>query len=122
MYQTDSVDSIGKTSEEIKLVLFYIPCPDKSTAENIARVLLNEKLVGCANILAGMDSFYWWQGKIESSSEFILLLKTFITPQVQERISQRVAEIHPYEIPCIMTLPVSGINEPYRKWLEESMK
>jgi periplasmic divalent cation tolerance protein len=86
-----------------KLILFYIPCPDKSTAENIAKVLLNERLVGCANIVSGMESFYWWEGKIETNSECILLLKTFNSPQVQEKISQRVAKIHPYEIPCILT-------------------
>lgn len=104
------------------MILFYIPCPNKSSAENISRTLLKEKLVACANIIPGMDSMYWWEGKIETSSEHILILKTLKTPNAQERITKRVVELHPYETPCVMTLPVLEINESYKKWLEESLK
>ncbi|MGZ3774735.1 MAG: divalent-cation tolerance protein CutA [Pseudobdellovibrionaceae bacterium] len=104
------------------MLLFYIPCPDKDCAENISRTLLMEKLVACANIIPGMQSIYWWQGNIETSSEHILLLKTLKTPDAQERIAKRVSELHPYDVPCVMTLPVLGINESYKKWLEESLK
>lgn len=104
------------------MILFYIPCPDKASAEQIAQTLLNEKLVGCANIIPGMESLYWWQGKIESSSEHILLLKTPKTSDAQSIVTKRVLELHPYEVPCVMTLPNAGINESYKKWLEESLK
>lgn len=104
------------------MILFYIPCPDKPSAETIARALLEEKSVGCANIIPGMESMYWWEGKIETSSEYILILKTLKTPDAQERITKRVQELHPYDVPCVMTLPVLGINESYKKWLEESLK
>ncbi|HEY1078724.1 MAG TPA: divalent-cation tolerance protein CutA [Bdellovibrio sp.] len=104
------------------MLLFYVPCPDKATAEKIARTLLEEKIVGCANIIPGMESMYWWQGKIEASSEYILLLKTLKTSDAQNRITNRVQELHPYEVPCVMTLPVLGINESFKNWLEESLK
>lgn len=104
------------------MVLFYIPCPDKATAENMARTLLEEKLVGCANIIPGMESMYWWEGKIATSSEYILILKALKTSDAQERVTKRAQELHPYDVPCVMTLPVLGINESYKKWLEESMK
>lgn len=104
------------------MILFYIPCPDKTSAEKIARNLLEEKLVGCANIIPGMESMYWWEGKIETSSEYILILKTVKTSDAQERITKRVLELHPYQIPCVMALPVLGINDSYKKWLEESQK
>ncbi|KHD87090.1 MAG: divalent cation tolerance protein [Bdellovibrio sp. ArHS] len=104
------------------MLLFYIPCPDKNTAQKIARTLLEEKLVGCANIVSGMESMYWWEGKIETSSEHILILKALKTSDAQERITKRVMQLHPYEVPCVMTLPVLGINDSYKKWLEESMK
>lgn len=104
------------------MILFYVPCPDKSSAENISRTLLKEKMVACANIIPGMESLYWWEGNIETTSEHILILKTLKTSDAQERITKRVRELHPYEVPCIMTLPVLGINESYKKWLEESIK
>lgn len=104
------------------MLMFYIPCPDKDTAESLAQTLLKEKLIGCANIVRGMESFYWWQGQIDRSSEYVLILKTAEFPNAQQIITQRAEELHPYEIPCIMTLPVLGINESYKKWLEESLK
>lgn len=104
------------------MMLFYIPCPDKNSAENIARTLLEEKIVGCANIIPGMESIYWWEGKIETSAEYILILKTLKTSDAQETVTKRVMELHPYKAPCVMTLPVLGINESYKKWLEENLK
>ncbi|NUN05489.1 MAG: divalent-cation tolerance protein CutA [Bdellovibrio sp.] len=104
------------------MLLFYVPCPDKATAEKIAQTLLQEKIVGCANIIPGMESMYWWQGKLETSSEYILLLKALKTSDAQNRITNRVQELHPYEVPCVMTLPVLGINGSFKNWLEESLK
>lgn len=102
------------------MILFYIPCPDKTCAEKIARTLLEEKLIGCANIIPGMESMYWWEGKIETSSEYILILKVLKTSDAQDLVTKRVKELHPYDVPCIMTLPVLGINPEYKKWLEET--
>lgn len=106
--------------------LFYIPCPDQSTAENISRTLLEEKLIGCANILPGMTSLYWWEGKIEKSSECVLILKVAegsdlsSAPDRLAALEKRVLELHPYSVPCVMRLPVAAINPSYKKWLEES--
>ena len=88
------------------MILFYIPCPDKACATKIAKTLLEEKLVGCANIIPGMESMYWWEGKIETSSEHILILKVLKTSDAQDLVTKRVKELHPYEVPCIMTIPV----------------
>lgn len=104
------------------MILFYIPCPDKTSAENIGRTLLNEKLIACANILPGMESIYKWEGDIETNSEYILLLKTLKSANAEEKITKRVEALHPYKVPCVMVLPVLGINESYKKWLEESLK
>lgn len=104
------------------MILFYIPCPDKQTATSIACVLLQEKLVACANIIPGMESMYWWQGKIETSSEHILLLKTLPTSDTQNLITKRILELHPYDTPCVMKLSDIEINSSFQKWLEDSLK
>ena len=103
------------------MILFYGPCPDKKTAEDIGKALLQEKLIACVNIIPGMESMYWWQGKIETSSEYIMILKTLKTPDAQSRVTKRVLELHPYDVPCVMTLPVLGINDSYKKWLGENL-
>ncbi len=102
------------------LALFYIPCPDQATAEKISRTLLEEKLIGCANIIPGMTSMYWWDEKIETSSEYILILKTSKSSDALNILEKRILELHPYSVPCVMRLPVAAINESYKKWLEES--
>lgn len=104
------------------MILYYVPCPDEATAEKISRTLLQEKLIGCANIIPGMKSLYWWEGKIEASSEYILILKTLESSDAPKFLEKRIAELHPYSVPCVMQLPVTAVNESYKKWLEESMK
>ncbi len=104
------------------MLLFYVPCPDKETAESISKTLLTEKRIGCANILTRMESHYWWDGNLDHSSEYVLILKTLNKPGVQESLTKRIEELHPYTIPCVMILPVLAINESYKKWLEDSMK
>lgn len=104
------------------MILYYIPCPNKESAEKIAGTLLSEKLIGCANIIPGMTSMYWWEGKIETSSEYILILKTLQSPDAQKNLEKRVQELHPYSVPCLMALPVASINQEYKNWLEQSLK
>ncbi|WP_413575495.1 divalent-cation tolerance protein CutA [Bdellovibrio sp. HCB290] len=102
--------------------IYYIPCPDKESAENIARTLLQEKLIGCANIIPGMSSMYWWEGKIESSQEVVLILKTIKGRDAGKNLQSRVQELHPYDVPCVMALNVASINDSFKNWLEQSLK
>ncbi|MFM6930560.1 MAG: divalent-cation tolerance protein CutA [Bdellovibrio sp.] len=104
------------------MILYYIPCPNKESAEKIASTLLNEKVIGCANIIPGMTSMYWWEGKIETSSEYILILKTLESSDARKNLESRVKELHPYSVPCLMALPVASINPEYKNWLEQSLK
>ena len=104
------------------MILFYIPCPDQAVAEKISRTLLEEKLIACSNIIPGMKSMYWWEGKIETSSEYILILKTLERSDAHKLIEKRVQELHPYSVPCVIQLPVAAINDSFKNWLEESLK
>lgn len=104
------------------MYLYYIPCPSLEVARNIGRTCIEEKLAGCANIIPQMESIYPWNGKIESSSEVILLLKTSNQERLKSELESRIKALHPYEVPCLMGLAVASINGSYRDWLYENLK
>lgn len=86
-------------------------------APDIVRGLLEQRLIGCGNIVPGVRSLYWWQGKIEDDQEVVLLMET---PDDKVRAAmERLVELHPYDVPKVVALDPSGVHEPYRAWLRE---
>ncbi|OGJ43745.1 hypothetical protein A3J23_02015 [Candidatus Peregrinibacteria bacterium RIFCSPLOWO2_02_FULL_48_14] len=82
--------------------LFYITTKNKAEAKKIGRVLVKEKLATCINCWGGVDSVYWWKGKIEETKEGVLLVKT--TEQLKRAVVKRIKELHSYEEPSIIGL------------------
>jgi len=99
--------------------LFYVTCPTPEMSQNIAKTLLREGLIACANILPQMESIYTWEGKITSSQETVLILKS--TTDLSDRVINRVTSLHPYNTPCILVLPIEKGNEAYIRWLKGSL-
>lgn len=97
------------------LILAYATTPDLATAEKIARTLLNENLIACANFWPGMKSIYRWQGKVEESQETVLILKT--RKSLWEKLSQRYVELHPYDTPCLLELELTRGHAGYVNWM-----
>ena len=100
------------------MILVYITNPTKKVAEKIAKILLKKRLIACANIFE-IESFYWWQRKIEKAKEFVLIGKTI--EKNYARIKKEVEKIHPYEIPCILKIKAE-VNERYLNWLKSELK
>ncbi len=96
-------------------IIIYITYPNKETAEKIARELLNKKLVACANIFP-ISSMYWWKGKIENNDEFVSIVKT--KTENWRKIKERITELHPYEVPCIMKIDTEA-NDEYEGWIKD---
>ncbi len=96
-------------------VLVYVTTPDLESARIIGRNVVEEGLAACANILGGMTAIFRWQGAIEEASEAILLLKT--TQDCIDRLTTRLRDLHSYEIPCIVVLPISGGNPDFLAWI-----
>lgn len=102
------------------LLMVYITVPDLDTAHTLARGAVEQGLAACANILPQMTSVYPWKGSLEVASEVILLLKT--AADKVELLEQWIQEHHPYEVPCILQLPISGGNQAYLEWLRAGLR
>lgn len=91
-------------------------CPDKATAEKIARLLVTGKLAACVNILPGITSIYLWQEQIESAQEQLLLIKANKT--VYQAIETTIKDHHPYELPEIIAVPIKNGLPEYLRWID----
>ncbi|MEN6330070.1 MAG: divalent-cation tolerance protein CutA [Methanobacteriaceae archaeon] len=100
--------------------LIYITTSGEEESKEIARALLEERIVACANIIPSVKSFYWWEGEIEEDTESILILKT--RRDRLETIIRRVKDIHSYDLPCILEISIQNGSEDYLKWLEDSLQ
>ncbi len=93
--------------------------PNLDEARRIAYALVERRLVACVNLIPGVESIYRWQGKIETSAEILLLMKT--ERDKEDELFQALSEIHGYEVPEGISLPIHGGLEPYLKWIENSL-
>jgi len=97
------------------VVFAYITAPSEAEAARIGRVLVEERLAACVNILPGMRSIYRWQGRVEESTEAVLIAKT--RAERFTALSARVRTLHPYELPCITALRVEAGDAGYLDWI-----
>ena len=106
-----------KTAAQFSLVL--VTAPDLKTARALAQVALTARLIACANFVPKIESHYWWQGKIESGQEVLLLLKTKKSrlPALEKLILAQ----HPYETPEFLVLPLTQGSQSYLQWLTDSV-
>jgi periplasmic divalent cation tolerance protein len=95
-------------------LVVLVTCPEDS-AERIAREVLGLRLAACVNILGTARSRYWWKGKLDSSDESLLLIKT--RSELFGKLERAVKRIHPYETPEIIALRVERGNSPYLDWI-----
>ena len=93
-------------------------CPDAESAENIARTLLDRNLAACINVLPGIRSFFTWQGACETAEEHLLVIKT--TSRAYPALEQTILELHPYELPEIIAVPVAAGLPGYLTWVTQS--
>jgi periplasmic divalent cation tolerance protein len=100
-------------SEEVLLVLSTFP--DVETARRISRQLVEERCAACANILPQVESIYWWEEKVESGDETLALFKT--SADRYEALEATLRQLHPYEVPEIIALPLEAGLPAYLEWV-----
>jgi periplasmic divalent cation tolerance protein len=98
-----------------RAVLVYTTWPSIVEAEAAGRNIVGKRLAACVNILPGMISHYWWQGKIEQAEEVVMLVKT--RASLAEKVGVLVKELHTYTTPAIMVLPVESLDPAYHQWI-----
>jgi periplasmic divalent cation tolerance protein len=98
--------------------LGYITTASVHDAQNLSYRLLEAGVIACANILPTMTSIYRYQGKMESATEVVLLIKT--TTARQQAITDLVRKHHPYKLPCLVFLPITGGLPEFLEWVKSS--
>jgi periplasmic divalent cation tolerance protein len=89
------------------------------TAISIAQTLVAEHLAACVNVAPAVESVYWWQGKMDHSLEYVLMIKT--TADRVDALRQRLLGMHPYELPEFVVFQVESASEAYLEWIRESV-
>ena len=100
-----------------KLIQISVTAPDKNTALKIGRSLVEKKLVSCMQITGPIQSIYWWNNEIEDQEEYLCLAKT--REDLFEAVKNEVYDLHPYEVPEIIAVPILLTSKDYGRWIEE---
>ncbi len=101
-------------------VVIFITCASKKEAKLISLALLKNRLAACVNIIEKIDSFFWWQGKVDRAEEALLVIKS--KKEKLAKIIKVVKSLHGYEVPEIIALPIIGGEKNYLKWLDDSIR
>ena len=103
-----------------RAVFVYTTFPSLVEAEEAAKVIVERRLAACANILPGMVSHYWWQGKVERAEEVVALFKT--RASLAEPLRAAITELHSYDVPAISVIPIESVDRDYLNWLMDETK
>jgi periplasmic divalent cation tolerance protein len=104
----------------MSIVSVYTVFANAEEAERIGRTVIEERLAACINILGPCRSIYRWQGQIETADEVPAILKTHHWNS--DDLIERIAELHSYDVPCIVTWPINKILRNYADWVEDNTR
>jgi len=103
----------------LEYTLIMVTTSSREEAEKIATTLLERKLIACANILGPVSSRFWWQGKIDLAEEYMIFMKT--KRELFDQVVDNVKQLHSYEVPEIIALPIVEGAKPYLEWINSNL-
>ena len=103
-----------------QFAVVLVTAPDLKVARKLARIILESRLAACANLLPKIESHYWWQGKLQTSAEILMILKT--TQARLKELEKCVVKNHPYDTPEFIVLPIVSGQQRYFKWIKDSVR
>jgi periplasmic divalent cation tolerance protein len=109
-----------KGSKTMTNILVFLTTATKQEAQEIVQKLLGSHLIACANIMGPVESQFWWKGKIDKTEEYSVLMKS--DEKLFEQLSKAVKEVHSYEVPEILAIPIVKGWQPYLDWLNASLQ
>jgi periplasmic divalent cation tolerance protein len=101
-------------------MVIFITAARKTEATRIAKALLTSKLAACVNIVDKVESFFWWQGKIDRAKEYLLIVKS--VKANLPRVCRLVKSLHSYDVPEIIGVPIAGGSKTYLDWINDSIR
>lgn len=117
---TQAGDGIPDLLKRHAYQLVLTTCPDAGAAERIAHALVTERLAACVNIVPISKSIYFWKGQVESAAEQLLVIKSMA--RAFRTIQKRILELHPYELPEVLAVPVTDGYANYLAWIRDPDK
>ncbi len=111
------MDFEGMSIEEVRYLVVFITTEDQDEGAKIAKALVEEEVVACVNMIKEVSSVFKWKGKVEEEAECLLVVKTR-TERFHELV-RRVKELHSYDVPEVIALPIVEGNTPYLQWIDE---
>jgi periplasmic divalent cation tolerance protein len=107
-------------AQETKFRVVLVTCATLEEARKIAREVVQQGLAACVNIVThAVESFYTWEGKLENGSEYLLLIKTSVAQL--EALEKKIVQLHSYDTPEFIALPIVAGSEEYLNWLNDSV-
>ena len=105
---------------EDQILVGLMTAPDRAVAEEIVDQLVREQLIACGNLVSDVASIYRWQGTVERAAEILIIMKTTVAQAPQ--VIGRVRDLHPYDVPEVLFLPVIIGNDTYAQWVRDSVR
>ncbi|ESW09633.1 hypothetical protein PHAVU_009G143300 [Phaseolus vulgaris] len=107
-------------STTVPSIVVYVTVPNKEAGKKLAESIVTEKLAACVNRVPGIESVYQWEGKIQTDSEELLIIKT--RQSLLDALTEHVKANHEYDVPEVISLPITGGNLKYLEWIKESTR
>lgn len=107
-------------ARNMSYIIVFMTASNREEAVKIVRTLLEEKLIACANLMDSVSSFFWWQGKIAEEKEVLVIMKSHET--LFKKLSERVTELHSYDVPEILALPIVDGSQAYLDWMNAALE
>ena len=102
------------------ILVVLVTCPNRASARRIGEQVIARRAAACVNIVPGVLSLFWWQGRIERAPEVLLIMKT--TAAGFERLRRTVLSLHPYTVPEIIAVRVVAAHLPYHQWVGKNVQ
>lgn len=105
--------------QQHQVIIVLVTCPTRTTAQGLARLVVQQRVAACVNVVPGIESVFRWEGKIDRAKEVLLIIKTTKSRFVS--LMKTVKQHHPYEVPEMIALPIQAGFQPYLDWVTASV-